>query len=59
MEIFRKPRFMLEADVVFIVLVNGKVSEVYNNEEAAKHHAKMQNRKWSVTSVISREVKFL
>lgn len=50
---------MLEADVVFIVLVNGKVNEVFDNDTAAKHHAKAMNKKWAITEVICREVKFL
>ena len=42
--------------MVWIVISNGKVSEVFNTEAAARHHAKQLNRKWSITEVICKEV---
>lgn len=41
---------------VWIVLKNGKVDEVFDNEAAARNHARNLNRKWSITEIIHRVV---
>lgn len=43
--------------MVWIVLKNGKVDEVFDNEPAARLHAKNINRRWNLTDVIVKEVK--
>lgn len=44
---------------VWIVLKNSKVDEVFDNEIAARAHAKNLNRQWSITHVIPMNVKSL
>lgn len=45
--------------VVFIVLKNGKVDEVFFDLAAAKNHQKNLIQKWSITEIIEKEVKSL
>lgn len=42
--------------MVYIVLKNGKVDEVFGNRAAAERHAKNLNKKWSITEIVEREV---
>lgn len=44
---------------VWIVMKNGKVDEVFYDEEAALLHRKNLTRKWNLTEIISKEVKLL
>lgn len=44
---------------VWIVMRNGKVDEVFDDEEAAKNHRKNLTRKWALTELIEKEVKSL
>ncbi len=41
---------------VWIVLKNGKIDEVFDNEDAAIHHKKQLIRKWSLTDIVEKEV---
>ena len=43
--------------MIYIVLKNGDVDEVFSTREAAEHHARQLNRKWSITEIVEREVK--
>lgn len=43
--------------MVYIVLKNGKVDEVFTNREAAENHQKNLNKKWSLSEIIEKEVK--
>lgn len=44
---------------VWIVMKNGKVDEVFDNEEAALTHQKNLTRQWSLTDVIKKEVQWM
>lgn len=44
---------------VWIVLKNGDVDEVFDNEDAARYHALQLRNKWNVAEVIEREVNIL
>lgn len=44
---------------VWIVLKNGKVDEVFDNEAAARAHQCNLTLKWSITEVIHRRVNAL
>ena len=43
--------------MIYIVLKNGNIDEVFSTREAAEHHAQQLNRKWSITKIVEREVK--
>jgi len=45
--------------MVYIVLKNGKVDEVFSNREAAELHKKNLVKKWSLTDIIEKEIKDL
>lgn len=45
--------------MIYIVLKNGKVDEVFSNREAAELHRKNLTKKWSLSEIIEREVKEL
>ena len=45
--------------MVYIVLKNGKVDEVFSNREAAENHQKNLVRKWSLTEIVEKELKEL
>lgn len=45
--------------MVYIVIKNGKVDEVFSNREAAEHHRKNLTKKWSLTEIVEKEVKDL
>jgi hypothetical protein len=45
--------------MVYIVLKNGKVDEVFGNREAAENHAKNVIKKWNFTEIIEKEIKDL
>lgn len=45
--------------MVYIVLKNGKVDEVFSNREAAENHRKNLMRKWSLTEIVEKELKEL
>lgn len=49
--------------IIWIVFQNGVISdetiEVFDSLEAAKHHAKMLNKKWNITQIIKKEIKSL
>jgi hypothetical protein len=47
----------MEVDMVYIVLKNGKVDEVFSSREAAKLHRKNLTKKWSLSEIVEREVK--
>lgn len=42
---------------VWIVLKNGKVDQVFDNETSAIHHHNSLIKKWSITEIIKKEVK--
>lgn len=42
---------------VWIVLRNEKIDEVFDDEEAARFHARQLNKKWAITEVIEKEVR--
>lgn len=44
---------------VWIVLRNGKVDEVFDNEVAANAHRNALTKKWAITDIIQKEVKSL
>ena len=44
---------------VWIVLRNSKVDEVFDNEKSAQAHAQMLTKKWSITSVIEKDVRMI
>ena len=43
--------------MVYIVIKNGKVDEVFSSREAAENHRK--NLKWSLVEIIEKEVREL
>lgn len=45
--------------MIFIVIKNGEVDEVFSNREAAELHRKNLQKKWSITKIIEREVNYL
>lgn len=45
--------------IVYVVLKNGKVDEVFDHLTPAKNHARNLNKKWSLTDIVEREVKSL
>jgi len=45
--------------MVYVVLRNGKVDEIFSNREAAENHAKNLNKKWNITEIIEKEIKEL
>ena len=42
--------------MIYIVLKDDKVDQVFSTRQAAEHHAKSLNKKWSITKIIEREV---
>lgn len=42
--------------MVYIVLKNGKIDEVFSNREAAENHRKNLTKKWSLSEIVEREV---
>jgi hypothetical protein len=44
-------------DLVWIVMRNGKVDEVFSREEAAKEHQRNLVKKWAITKIIKKELK--
>lgn len=42
--------------IVWVVLRNGKVDEVFDNEAAAIHHRKQLTHKWNLTDLIMKVV---
>lgn len=42
--------------MVYIVLKNGSVDEVFSSLEAARHHCRELRRKWNMTEIIERKV---
>ena len=44
---------------VWIVMRNGKVDEVFDNETAALAHKEALTRKWALTEIVQKEVKSL
>lgn len=45
--------------IVYIVLRNGEVDEVFSSWEAAQNHAANLTRKWNLTKIIERIVDFI
>lgn len=45
--------------MVYIVIKNGKVDEVFSNREAAELHRKNLTKKYSLTEIVEKEVKDL
>lgn len=45
--------------IVYIVLRNGEVDEVFSSQEAAEHHAAMLLKKWNLTKIIEKTVNFI
>jgi hypothetical protein len=45
--------------IVYIVLCNGEVNEVFSNFVAAQTHADNLTKKWNVTKIIERIVDFI
>lgn len=45
--------------MVYIVIKNGKVDEVFSNREAAELHRKNLTKKWSLTEIVEKEIKDL
>lgn len=44
---------------VYVVMCNGRLSEVFDNEEAARHHSRQLMSRWNMTEVLVREVRSL
>lgn len=42
--------------IVWIVICNDKVNTVFDNEQAAKHHATNLNKRWNITKIINMTV---
>ncbi len=42
---------------VWIVLKNGKIDEVFDNEPSARHHYNSLVSKWSLVEMVRKEVK--
>ena len=45
--------------MVYIVIKNGKVDEVFSTREAAENHRKNLTKKWSLSEIVEREIKDL
>jgi hypothetical protein len=45
--------------MIYIVVKNGKVDEVFSTREAAELHRKNLTKKWSLSEIVEREVKEL
>ena len=45
--------------MIYIVLKNGKVDEVFSNREAAELHKKNLVSKWSISEIVEKEIKDL
>lgn len=45
--------------MVYIVLKNGKVDEVFSNREAAELHRKNLVKKWNIAEIVEKEIKEL
>ena len=45
--------------MVYIVLRNGKVDEVFSSREAAENHCKNITKLWGIPNIIEKEVKSL
>ena len=45
--------------IVYIVICNDKVHEVFSNRESAENHKKNLVKKWNICSIIEKEIKDL
>lgn len=45
--------------MIYIVLKNGNVDEVFSNRAAAELHVKNLTKKWSIAKIVEKEVKEL
>lgn len=43
--------------MIWIVMKNSKVDEVFDNFESAQNHQKNLTKKWSISEIIQKEVK--